>query len=93
MIFCQAQAAGAVAAIASHGLEAAGMAGIEVPDTLLALGALARAWRAQFDLPLIAVTGSNGKTTVTQMIASILRAHVGGQGEAHWPRAAISTTP
>jgi UDP-N-acetylmuramoyl-tripeptide--D-alanyl-D-alanine ligase len=70
----QAQAAGAVAAIASHGLEAAGMAGIEVPDTLLALGALARAWRAQFDLPLIAVTGSNGKTTVTQMIASILRA-------------------
>ena len=78
----QAQAAGAVAAIASHGLEAAGMAGIEVPDTLLALGALARAWRAQFDLPLIAVTGSNGKTTVTQMIASILRAHVGGQGEA-----------
>ena len=78
----QAQAAGAVAAIASHGLEAAGMAGIEVPDTLLALGALARAWRAQFALPLIAVTGSNGKTTVTQMIASILRAHVGGQGEA-----------
>ncbi len=78
----QAQAAGAVAAVASHGLEAAGMAGIEVPDTLLALGALARAWRAQFDLPLIAVTGSNGKTTVTQMIASILRAHVGAQGEA-----------
>ena len=73
----QAQAAGAVAAIASHGLEAAGMAGIEVPDTLLALGALARAWRAQFDLPLIAVTGSNGKTTVTQMIASILRSHAG----------------
>lgn len=78
----RAQAAGAVAAVASHGLEAAGMAGIEVPDTLLALGVLARAWRAQFDLPLIAVTGSNGKTTVTQMIASILRAHVGAQGEA-----------
>lgn len=78
----QAQAAGAVAAIASHGLAAAGMSGIEVPDTLLALGALARAWRTQFDLPLIAVTGSNGKTTVTQMIASILRAHVGGAGDA-----------
>lgn len=78
----QAQAAGAVAAIASHGLAAAGMSGIEVPDTLLALGALARAWRSQFDLPLIAVTGSNGKTTVTQMIASILRAHVGGAGDA-----------
>jgi UDP-N-acetylmuramoyl-tripeptide--D-alanyl-D-alanine ligase len=33
---------------------------------------MAQAWRAQFSLPLIAVTGSNGKTTVTQMIASIL---------------------
>ena len=40
----------------------------------LALGQLAAGWRAQFKLPLIAVTGSNGKTTVTQMIAAILRA-------------------
>jgi UDP-N-acetylmuramoyl-tripeptide--D-alanyl-D-alanine ligase len=40
----------------------------------MALGQLAKGWRAQFDLPVIAVTGSNGKTTVTQMIASILRA-------------------
>jgi UDP-N-acetylmuramoyl-tripeptide--D-alanyl-D-alanine ligase len=39
------------------------------------LGELAAGWRAQFDLPLIAITGSNGKTTVTQMVASILRAH------------------
>ena len=78
----QAQAAGAAAAIASHGLAQAGISGIEVPDTLLALGALARAWRSEFELPLIAVTGSNGKTTVTQMIASILRAHVGGNGDA-----------
>jgi UDP-N-acetylmuramoyl-tripeptide--D-alanyl-D-alanine ligase len=38
------------------------------------LQALAAAWRHRFHLPLIAVTGSNGKTTVTQMIASILRA-------------------
>jgi len=44
---------------------------------LLALQELAAAWRARFDLPLIAVTGSNGKTTVTQMIASILRAGFG----------------
>ena len=41
-----------------------------------ALGQLAKHWRAQFTLPLIAVTGSNGKTTVKQMIASILAAHV-----------------
>ena len=70
-------AATAAAALAQRGLEAAGLSGIEVPDTLAALGALATGWRAQFTLPLIAVTGSNGKTTVTQMIASILRAHAG----------------
>jgi UDP-N-acetylmuramoyl-tripeptide--D-alanyl-D-alanine ligase len=73
----QAVAQGAVAAIAQHGLEAAGLAGIEVPDSKLALGALSAGWRAQFRLPVIAVAGSNGKTTVTQMIASILRAWLG----------------
>ncbi|MGY8903753.1 MAG: UDP-N-acetylmuramoyl-tripeptide--D-alanyl-D-alanine ligase [Burkholderiales bacterium] len=70
----QAKAAGAVAAIAKHGLASAGLAGLEVVDTQTALGQLAMRWRSQFALPLIAVTGSNGKTTVTQMIASILRA-------------------
>ena len=69
----QARTAGAAAAITHGGLAAAGLAGIEVPDTLAALAALATGWRARLDLPLIAVTGSNGKTTVTQMIASILR--------------------
>ena len=69
-----AKAKGAVAAIAHRGRLPQGMAGIEVDDTKLALGQLAAGWRSQFDLPLIAVTGSNGKTTVTQMIASILRA-------------------
>jgi UDP-N-acetylmuramoyl-tripeptide--D-alanyl-D-alanine ligase len=68
---------GAVAAIAHGGLEAAGLPGIEVPDSLAALGALAAGWRAQFSLPLIGITGSNGKTTVTQMVASILRAWKG----------------
>lgn len=43
-----------------------------VPDPRRALGLAAAAWRARFELPLIAVTGSNGKTTVTQMIAAIL---------------------
>ena len=64
---------GAVAAIAQRGLNDAGLPGLQVSDSKLALGQLAKGWRAQFDLPLIAVTGSNGKTTVTQMIASILR--------------------
>ncbi len=70
-----ARAAGAAAAIAHRGLAEAQLAGLEVADTRLALGQLAAAWRGQFSLPLIAVTGSNGKTTVTQMIAAILRAH------------------
>ena len=73
----QAKRAGAVAALAERGLEAAGLAGIEVPDAKAALGALATAWRRHCHLPVIAVTGSNGKTTVTQMIASILRAWLG----------------
>jgi len=67
-----AKSRGANAAIAHGGLAAAGLAGLEVPDTLAALAQLATGWRAQFSLPLIAVTGSNGKTTVTQMIAAIL---------------------
>ena len=71
----QAKASGATAAVAHHGLSMAGLPGLEVNDSKLALGQLASSWRSQFDLPLIAVTGSNGKTTVTQMIASILRAY------------------
>ena len=70
----QARAQGAVAAIAQHGLLEAGLPGLEVLDSRLALGQLAAGWRSQFKLPLIAVTGSNGKTTVTQMVAAILRA-------------------
>jgi UDP-N-acetylmuramoyl-tripeptide--D-alanyl-D-alanine ligase len=50
---------------------------IVVPDTLVALGRIAHFWRTGFDLPVIGVTGSNGKTTVKEMIASILAAAVG----------------
>lgn len=70
----QAKACGAVAAIAQHGLLAAGLPGLQVSDSKAALGQLAAGWRSQFALPLVAVTGSNGKTTVTQMVACILRA-------------------
>jgi UDP-N-acetylmuramoyl-tripeptide--D-alanyl-D-alanine ligase len=48
-----------------------------VPDTLAALGRIGNAWRSQFAIPVIGVTGSNGKTTVKEMIASILAASVG----------------
>src|SRR5699024_6481040 len=43
---------------------------VEVADTRTALGALAAAWRASFDIPVVAVTGSTGKTTVKELIAS-----------------------
>jgi len=48
-----------------------------VGDTRLGLGRLAAVWRQRFELPLVAVTGSNGKTTVKEMTASILG--VGGE--------------
>jgi UDP-N-acetylmuramoyl-tripeptide--D-alanyl-D-alanine ligase len=53
---------------------------IEVEDTRLALGKLAAFWRARFSAPLIAITGSNGKTTVKEMLASILRQVAGESG-------------
>ena len=77
----QAKAQGAVAVVCEVSGEdqalAQGLPALVVPDARIALGELAAGWRAQFSLPLIAVTGSNGKTTVTQMIASILRVHAG----------------
>ncbi|MFM0547969.1 UDP-N-acetylmuramoyl-tripeptide--D-alanyl-D-alanine ligase [Paraburkholderia strydomiana] len=50
---------------------------LRVKDTRVGLGALARGWRRKFGMPLVAVTGSNGKTTVKEMIASIFAAAVG----------------
>lgn len=46
---------------------------IAVPDTRTALARLAAAYRAEFSLPVIAVAGSNGKTTTKELIASVLR--------------------
>ena len=48
-----------------------------VRDTRHAMGEMAACWRRQFDIPVIGVTGSNGKTTVKEMIASILRSAFG----------------
>ena len=45
---------------------------IHVPETRSAFGRIARAWRKNFSLPVVAVTGSNGKTTVKELISSIL---------------------
>jgi UDP-N-acetylmuramoyl-tripeptide--D-alanyl-D-alanine ligase len=69
----QAARAGAVAALAERGLQGV-LPGLQVEDSLQALQQMSAAWRLRFGLPLIAVTGSNGKTTVTQMVAAILLA-------------------
>jgi UDP-N-acetylmuramoyl-tripeptide--D-alanyl-D-alanine ligase len=50
---------------------------IVVDDTRRALGRIGRSWRGRFAPALIAITGSNGKTTTKEMLASILRAHAG----------------
>jgi UDP-N-acetylmuramoyl-tripeptide--D-alanyl-D-alanine ligase len=50
-----------------------------VADTRLALGSLAAHWRERFQLPLVALTGSNGKTTVKEMLAAIVAEHCGGR--------------
>lgn len=63
---------GAVAALVSRPV-ADPLPQLRVTDTRLALGRLAAAWRSRFSGPLIALTGSNGKTTLKEMIAAILR--------------------
>lgn len=74
------QAAGAATAVIAHDCAHAAGTLIRVADTRIALGDIARAWRSRFTLPLIGVTGSNGKTTVKEMIAAILRAHAASVG-------------
>ena len=67
-----AHARGAAGALVSRQIEVP-LPQLKVPDTRVALGHMARAWRANFAIPVVAVTGSNGKTTVKEMIASILK--------------------
>ena len=75
----QALAGGAVAAMISDPavVKRIGMPALIVDDVRLGFGRLAAWWRSLFSLPLVAVTGSNGKTTVKEMLAAILREHAG----------------
>ena len=67
---------GAAAALTSrHVAPGTPLPQVVVGDTRIALGRLAAHWRARFAIPLVALTGSNGKTTVKEMISSILVAH------------------
>jgi UDP-N-acetylmuramoyl-tripeptide--D-alanyl-D-alanine ligase len=74
-------AAAVVDAAGADALRGAGVADqlplIVVADTRAALGELAAFWRARFDLPVIGVTGSNGKTTNKEMITSVMKAAFG----------------
>ncbi|MBS0308810.1 MAG: UDP-N-acetylmuramoyl-tripeptide--D-alanyl-D-alanine ligase [Proteobacteria bacterium] len=74
-------ARGVAAVVVDHVPAGLAVPALIVPDTRAALGEIANWWRRQFSMPIIGVTGSNGKTTVKEMIASILAAAF---GDAHY---------
>jgi UDP-N-acetylmuramoyl-tripeptide--D-alanyl-D-alanine ligase len=90
----QARAAGAAAAMVE---EAAGLTPehdlplLSVADTRIALGDLAASWRARFAIPVVALTGSSGKTTVKEMLAAILREAIRRAGTADETEAVLAT--
>jgi UDP-N-acetylmuramoyl-tripeptide--D-alanyl-D-alanine ligase len=72
---------GAAAALVTRGRQwPAGPSLIEVDDTLDALGRLGAYWRSRFPLPVVGITGTNGKTSVKEMLAAVLRHQVGDEG-------------
>jgi UDP-N-acetylmuramoyl-tripeptide--D-alanyl-D-alanine ligase len=71
----QAASRGAAGALVSR-LQNVSLPQIEVGDTRQAFGAMARAWRDNFAIPIVAVTGSAGKTTVKELVAAILRTNL-----------------
>ncbi|MEB3229627.1 MAG: UDP-N-acetylmuramoyl-tripeptide--D-alanyl-D-alanine ligase [Leptolyngbyaceae bacterium] len=67
--------AGAIAALVHRvppNLEAITIPVIQVQDTLVAYQAIARYWRQQFQIPIVAITGSVGKTTTKELLAAVL---------------------
>ncbi len=76
--------------LAKHAEAAGSLPLLVVADCRLALGDLAAGWRGRFELPLIAITGSNGKTTVKEMCAAILREQAKRDGRDGEPGAAAS---
>jgi len=75
----QAEAAGACAAVVAHPVDGVSPPQLVLGDTRQALMRIGAAWRARFALPVIAVAGSNGKTTTKEMVSAIL---ADWQGEA-----------
>ncbi len=73
---------------------------IRVADTQAAYGQIARFWRDQFEIPVVGVTGSVGKTTVKEMLAaalsplgSILKTEASQNNETGVPKALLQLTP
>jgi UDP-N-acetylmuramoyl-tripeptide--D-alanyl-D-alanine ligase len=77
----QAKAKGAACALVMHGRTetAREITTLSVPDTKLALGMLAKWWREKLNPTVIAITGSNGKTSTKEMLAAILGEKFGSQ--------------
>lgn len=71
----QALEAGAAYAVVDEAIDASNKRLLQVPDVLTALQQLAKHHRWQFDIPIIAITGSNGKTTTKELIHAVLSSH------------------
>jgi UDP-N-acetylmuramoyl-tripeptide--D-alanyl-D-alanine ligase len=68
----EAKRKGAAAALVTHPVVSS-LPQLVVKDAVIAMGKLGEAWRNRFSIPFIAITGSNGKTTLKNMLASILK--------------------
>ncbi len=77
--------AGAKVALVAHKTGDSGLLQLVLGDTLQALQVMASEWRRQFQIPVVAVTGSNGKTTTKEMLGSILRAWLGADASLATP--------
>lgn len=69
-----AESRGAIAAVVEYEVENIRIPQFTVPSTVLALGDLARIWRGRLNIPVVAVTGSVGKTSTKELIAHVLEA-------------------
>lgn len=69
-------AGGAVGAVVDHPVEGADGLQLVVFNTMIALGNIAGGYRDQFDIPVIGITGSVGKTSTKEMIAAALRSRL-----------------
>ena len=75
----EAHARGAVAVVYDSWRAGITLPAIGVPDSRVALGEIAAGWRSRFQVPLASIAGSNGKTTVKEMLASICQVAIGSE--------------